>query len=86
MESLKAKETPVSRIEYNTIPNINYLSVFAMGSLLAYVLNFDISVCMAMGVERSIIGGGGGRSSYSYIRVLRHSLLLKLIVFTVCEH
>jgi hypothetical protein len=39
---------------------------------------------MAMGVERSIIGGGG--SSYSYIRVLHHLLLLKLIVFTVCEH
>jgi hypothetical protein len=35
-----------------------------MGSLLAYVLNFDISVCMAMGVERSIVGGRGG-SSYS---------------------
>jgi hypothetical protein len=28
-----------------------------MGNLLAYVLNFDISVCIAIGVGRSIFGG-----------------------------
>jgi hypothetical protein len=48
-----------------------------MGSLLAYVLNFYISVCMANG-RRKIEG-----SSYSYIRVRHHLLLLKLIVFTI---
>jgi hypothetical protein len=30
-----------------------------MGNLFAYVLNFYISVCIAIGVGRSIIGGGG---------------------------
>jgi hypothetical protein len=30
-----------------------------MGNLLAYVLNFDISVCIAIGVGRSIRGGAG---------------------------
>jgi hypothetical protein len=29
-----------------------------MGNLLAHVLNFDISVCIAIGVGISIIGGG----------------------------
>jgi hypothetical protein len=30
-----------------------------MGNLLAYVLIFDISVCIAIGVGRPIIGGRG---------------------------
>ena len=31
-------------------------------------------------------GGGGGGGAYSYIRVLRDGFLLKVIVFTLCEH
>ncbi len=38
------------------------------------------------GVASSISGGGGGGGTYSYIRVLHNQFLLKLIVFTICEH
>jgi hypothetical protein len=37
---------------------------------------------MARAVARPITGGG----AYSYIRVLPDGFLLKVIVFTVCEH
>jgi hypothetical protein len=57
VKSLKAKETPVSRIEYNTKHKLLICRCYGY-SLLAYVLNFGISVCMAMGVGRSIIWGG----------------------------
>jgi hypothetical protein len=78
--------SPIANISF--LLNLDFCNLIlkSFKVYLALILNIESassSFPRRRTVPRAIMGGGG---IYSYIRVLPDGFLLKVIVFTVCEH
>jgi hypothetical protein len=83
--------SPIANISF--LLNLDFCNLIlkSFKVYLALILNIESassSFPRRRTVPRAIMGGGGGGGGgiYSYIRVLPDGFLLKVIVFTVCEH